>query len=379
MPTSPTAASARVIHARRTRLRRGAPGSATAEGTRSSGDSEGKSEESEVAEGLVINNRFAVLRPNEPAPSMQERREYTLPLDPIFHRERLVTLPLQTDILLIDQTSSSEKIKDKSSALPFPAIPCPKGPSILRLAPLIPANSGQGTEAAASISPSKPPAQPSPLVLQADAQSVRSSEPPSARARLSPDLDTAAPYLSLLAPQSAPALPSPPIPRDPMSKPSLGILPVHPSLDLKSLTSSKSFGPKCRQFAPPTPTSFDIFRSDDTMRHIVRTTSGKIFAIAAEIAAANEKSKMRPVGNVMVPAPGPAKKFGDVKGKIDRSKSDHGSGEYVKSLKEMEDESEEGDGEAEEWLGKEKGFWQQPFEEGSVEKTRTQTRRDRRR
>ena len=54
MPTSPTAASARVIHARRTRLRRGAPGSATAEGTRSSGDSEGKSEESEVAEGLVI-------------------------------------------------------------------------------------------------------------------------------------------------------------------------------------------------------------------------------------------------------------------------------------------------------------------------------------
>lgn len=54
MAASTTAASAqRAIHARRARSRRGVPGSATAEGTRSSGDSEGKSEESEVTAGLV--------------------------------------------------------------------------------------------------------------------------------------------------------------------------------------------------------------------------------------------------------------------------------------------------------------------------------------
>ena len=54
MPASPKAASAqRSIHARRNRLRRGAPGSATAGGTRISDESEGRSEEGEVRAGLV--------------------------------------------------------------------------------------------------------------------------------------------------------------------------------------------------------------------------------------------------------------------------------------------------------------------------------------
>lgn len=51
---SPTAAGVqRAIHARRTRMRRGAPESATADETESSGDSECKSEESKVTAGLV--------------------------------------------------------------------------------------------------------------------------------------------------------------------------------------------------------------------------------------------------------------------------------------------------------------------------------------
>lgn len=54
MPTFSAAASTqRSIHARRAQLRRGAPGSATTEGTRSSGDSESRSEDSEVKAGLV--------------------------------------------------------------------------------------------------------------------------------------------------------------------------------------------------------------------------------------------------------------------------------------------------------------------------------------
>lgn len=54
MHASPTAASAqRGVYARRTRLRRGARGSVTAEGTRSSGDMESKSEEREVTAGLL--------------------------------------------------------------------------------------------------------------------------------------------------------------------------------------------------------------------------------------------------------------------------------------------------------------------------------------
>lgn len=54
MPTSSTSASPhRATHTRRTRLRRGIPGSVAAEGTRSSGDSEGKPEEGEATAGLV--------------------------------------------------------------------------------------------------------------------------------------------------------------------------------------------------------------------------------------------------------------------------------------------------------------------------------------
>lgn len=90
------------------------------------------------------------------------------------------------------------------------------------------------------------------------------------------------------------------------------------------------------------------------MRRIVRTRSGKIFCIAAEIAAANKKSTVRPVGHVLVP--GTTKKVDEVKGGIDRKMSDCRSGEYMDSPEEMEDESEEEGGEGEEWLGKEEGF-----------------------
>ena len=111
------------------------------------------------------------------------------------------------------------------------------------------------------------------------------------------------------------------------------------------------------------------------MRYIVRSTRGKIFLIAAEIAAANEKSTMRPVGNVLVP--GPAKKFGETKGKTDSKKSDCRSGEYVNSPEKMEDEGGEG-GDGDEWLGKDEGFWKQAFEEGKVTKTRMRTKKERR-
>lgn len=63
---------------------------------------------------------------------------------------------------------------------------------------------------------------------------------------------------------------------------------------------------------------------------------------------------MRPVGHVLFP--GPPKNVDEVKGGIDRKKSDCRSGEYVDSPEEMEDESEEEGGEGEEWLGKEEGF-----------------------
>ena len=111
------------------------------------------------------------------------------------------------------------------------------------------------------------------------------------------------------------------------------------------------------------------------MRDIVRSTKGKIFLIAAEIAAANEKSTMRPVSNVLVP--GPAKKFGETKGKTDSKKSDCRSGEYLNSPEKMEDEGGEG-GDGDEWLGKDEGFWKQAFEEGKVTKTRMRTKKERR-
>lgn len=54
MPACQTAGGTqRTVHARRTRLRRGGPGSAIAEGSRSSGDSKGISEESEAMAGLM--------------------------------------------------------------------------------------------------------------------------------------------------------------------------------------------------------------------------------------------------------------------------------------------------------------------------------------
>ena len=75
--------------------------------------------------------------------------------------------------------------------------------------------------------------------------------------------------------------------------------------------------------------------------------------MAAEIAAANEKSAMKPVGSVLIP--GAATKFGAVKGRVDRTKLDRTCGEYVNSREDSEDESDE-EGEAEEWLGKDEGF-----------------------
>lgn len=382
MPASATPISTqRAIHARRTRLRREVPGCAITEGARSSGDSEGKSEESEATAGLINNNRFAVLRPKEPAPDTKGRQEYSLDSNASFRHENPITLPLQADILPTDQPSSSEKIRNKSLAPMSPAIPSFKRLSRSRLAPHTPAKStskGSNQQAsapvAASISPTKPQAQPSPLVLQAETQSVRSSRPLSASARFSPDFDTAPPNLSLLTPESAPSLPSPPIPQDPLPTPLLASLPIHPSLDFKSFTSPTSCGPKPLLLSAPIATKPDIFRNDDPMRHIVRTTSGKVLCIAAEIAAANEKSTTKPVGGFLIPVPpGPAKKFGQVKEKIDRRKLDRKSAEYVGSPEEMEDGSEGEDEEGEGWLGKDEGFWKQPFEEGSFMRTKVQT------
>ena len=79
--------------------------------------------------------------------------------------------------------------------------------------------------------------------------------------------------------------------------------------------------------------------------------------MAAEIAAANERSKMKPVGSVLIFKP--AQKAGNVKGKIDRKKLNRKCGEYVGSREDTEDESEEGEGE--EWLGKEERFVRTPL------------------
>ena len=105
------------------------------------------------------------------------------------------------------------------------------------------------------------------------------------------------------------------------------------------------------------------------MRHVVRTTSGKIFTIAAEIAAANEKCRMRPVGKILIP--GPANKLEEVKEKIDRRNLDHEGEEYVNSHEDMKYGSE-GEG----WLGKDEGFWEQPFEKGCVVRSRSQRREE---
>lgn len=79
--------------------------------------------------------------------------------------------------------------------------------------------------------------------------------------------------------------------------------------------------------------------------------------MAAEIAAANERSKMKPVGKVIISRPAP--KAGKAKGLIDRKKLDRKRGEYVSLREKSEGESgedSEEDREGEEWLGKEEGF-----------------------
>ena len=110
------------------------------------------------------------------------------------------------------------------------------------------------------------------------------------------------------------------------------------------------------------------------MRHVIRTTSGKILTIAAEIAAGDEKCMMRPVGKILIPEP--AKNFGEVKGEIDKRKLDHESEEYVNSPEDMKYGSD-GEGEGEGWLGKDEGFWKQPVEKERVVRSRRQRRKDR--
>lgn len=80
--------------------------------------------------------------------------------------------------------------------------------------------------------------------------------------------------------------------------------------------------------------------------------------MAAEIAAANERSKMKPVGNVLISKP--AQRAGKVKGKIDRKKLNRKCGEYVGSREATEDKNEE-EGEGDEWLGKEERFVRTPL------------------
>ena len=76
--------------------------------------------------------------------------------------------------------------------------------------------------------------------------------------------------------------------------------------------------------------------------------------MAAEIAAANETTAQKPVGSVLIP--GAARKCGEMKGKIDRTKLDRTSGDYVNSREDTEGESGEEGGGAEEWLGEDEGF-----------------------
>ena len=73
--------------------------------------------------------------------------------------------------------------------------------------------------------------------------------------------------------------------------------------------------------------------------------------MAAEIAATNERSALKPVGSVLIP--GAATKC---KGRVDRTKLNRTSGDYVNSREDTEGESDEEDGGAEEWLGKDEDF-----------------------
>ena len=86
------------------------------------------------------------------------------------------------------------------------------------------------------------------------------------------------------------------------------------------------------------------------MHDLVKRTSGRIFAIAAEIAAANMHSALKPVGVVMLPAS--AKRIRKVKRRT-RKKSKNRGAASVNPPEEMEDESEQ---EGDDWIGKEEGF-----------------------
>ena len=87
------------------------------------------------------------------------------------------------------------------------------------------------------------------------------------------------------------------------------------------------------------------------MHDLVKSTSGRIFAIAAEIAAANMHSAMKPVGVVMFP--GSATRIRKVRGRTKRKKLKDVGASSMNPPEGMVDESgEDGD----DWLGKEEGF-----------------------
>ena len=87
------------------------------------------------------------------------------------------------------------------------------------------------------------------------------------------------------------------------------------------------------------------------MHDLVKSTSGRIFAIAAEISAANMHSAMKPVGVVMLPVS--AKRIRKIKGRTKRKKLKIAVAASVNLPEDMADESGE---EGEDWLGKEEGF-----------------------
>ena len=311
---------------------------------------------------LSLDNRFAVLRPQEPAPGVQQgERESTVSLSSGISREGPTTTPLRTDILSAEPLSLSEKVKGIPLAPRSSTTTFSKGASTSRLARHTPANSAPlehnqqpPVPVATTTSSTKRQVHPSPLVLQIDTQAARSLKLSSTSNLISSDSITAAPHARSISPDPAPSLPEPPIPPDPMSIPSLATLPKSPSPDFRYLTSPKFCEPINGQFAVPKPTSSDGFYNDGSLHHIVRTIRGKIFWMAAEIAATNERSALKPVGSVLIP--GAATKFGEVKGRVDRTKLNRTSGEYVNSREDTEDESDEEEEEAEEWLGKDEGF-----------------------
>ncbi|KAM0799875.1 hypothetical protein BDR22DRAFT_973289 [Usnea florida] len=290
---------------------------------------------------VFADNRFAVLGEKEPASSIKKKRETSSSSDSGFGLEGPVTLLPQTDVSPHDEVSLNEKRKDILVSSPSSAVPCSKRPPI----PSLPshANRQSSSPTIATISRTKSLAQPPPLVLCTDANSVKSLLSPA------PAFDTAAPHISIFTTEHPPKLPIPPVPQDPLSTPTLATLPIHPSLDFRSFTAPKSLRPECRQFASPTATSSDHFNSEDPMHDLVKSTSGRIFAIAAEIAAANMHSAMKPVGVVMFPA----KRIRKVEGRTKRKKLKDVGGSSMILSEEMGDESgEDGDG----WLGKEEGF-----------------------